>query len=78
MMSVTKAIRQEEQDSNIFSKSKGLGRDPQLADAIANILNKASDASSKEVHLVNTKDWDDIRFIFKSTEYLIHYILTTR
>lgn len=58
---------------HILSKKKGLGTEGELADAIANTLIKTYDALSKELRAV--AEWNDILYVFKSTEYLIYYIL---
>lgn len=60
---------------HILAKSKGLGAEAELADAVAITLDKTYDALSKSFHMTTKKDWDNILYVFKSTEYLIYYIL---
>jgi len=61
---------------HILAKSKGLSIETLFVDAIANTLIKTNKILSKEFHLTSEKDRETILFVYKSTEYLIYYILT--
>jgi len=63
---------------HVLAKSKGLGAEADLGEAIANCLDKTYVALSKAFHVTNKKDWDSILYVFKSTEYLIYYILLNK
>lgn len=60
---------------HILAKSSGLGRESELAEAIANTLDETYSALSKQYHVTAKKDWGTVLFCFKSTEYLIYYII---
>lgn len=62
---------------HILSRSKGLGAEAGVTEALANSLDKIYGALSKGFH-VTSKDWKTILYIFKSTEYLIYYVLLNK
>lgn len=63
---------------HILARSKGLGAEAELSDSIANTLVKTYCTLNKGFHVTDKKDWENILYVFKSTEYLIYYILKQR
>jgi len=63
---------------HILARSKGLGAEAGLAEAIANTLDKTYNTLNKGFHVTGKKDWGNILYVFKSAEYLVYYILLNR
>jgi len=61
---------------HIVDRSGGLGAETELADSISDVLIDCFSALNKGYHVTTKKDWITILYIFKSTEYLMYYILS--